>query len=486
MHKATIIFVLAVISSFLIYRNHVIGVAQSKPSVCKDCNVVIIDIDVLRADELSCYGYHRNTTPNICKLAEKGSVFERNYTQYVWTVPSSLSTMVSQYASVHGVRNYWDKLSNQVSTLAELFKIKGYQTYWVADPDTWTATRGFGGERGFDKISFNHWETQEWYQAFKEIEKKSNKPFFIHFYTKELHIPYSIEADDKLIDEVRQPEAFPVTRKDHENSLAEYLVENYRDLFTDKAFKQHPEIFENVTMKNKDDLLAFFRTLPDDTDLVNDMWMLELNSYIRHAIDGGDEALNFMRVLYDTKLSQLDTKLGLLLEYLQTPLYEPKTIIVITSGNGEQFGEHGGFSHDFGLYNEILNTPLIVVIPGHEKQRLKEVTQNIDILPTLTEAVGISTPAQAQGKSLIPQIKGEAPTEIGYAISEKDGFGASIQNNEWKLTVPFFPLDLSSLELYHLEVDPGETKNVVDQNKDQADELLSRLKAALLSKLEKD
>ncbi len=69
----------------------------------KDFNIVLITIDALRADHLSCYGYKRKTSPNIDKIAEKGILFKNAIAPSSWTVPSMVSLFTSVYPLNHGI-----------------------------------------------------------------------------------------------------------------------------------------------------------------------------------------------------------------------------------------------------------------------------------------------------------------------------------------------------------------------------------------------
>ena len=106
-----------------------------------DFNIVLISIDALRADHLSCYSYERETSPNIDKIAEKGILFENVIAPSSWTVPSMVSLFTSVYPINHGVISGFlrnnkvykqEVLSDNLTTLAEILKENGYATFGVA------------------------------------------------------------------------------------------------------------------------------------------------------------------------------------------------------------------------------------------------------------------------------------------------------------------------------------------------------------------
>ena len=109
------------------------GCTSSKTSK-NDFNIVLITIDALRADHLSCYGYERKTSPNIDKIAEKGIVFKNVIAPSSWTAPSMVSLFTSTYPINHGVIQGLVKgkkvtqktISSELTTLPEILKAHGY------------------------------------------------------------------------------------------------------------------------------------------------------------------------------------------------------------------------------------------------------------------------------------------------------------------------------------------------------------------------
>ena len=110
-------------------------------------NVLVIVLDALRADHLGCYGYPRNTSPNIDALAANGLVFDRAIVQAGWTKPSIASYFTSTYPYVHRAFCTDDILSEDLSTMAEVFRRNGYFTYGFVNNPNVDSSLGFG--RGF-------------------------------------------------------------------------------------------------------------------------------------------------------------------------------------------------------------------------------------------------------------------------------------------------------------------------------------------------
>ena len=97
-------FVSLLVILFLISSLSILGCKVGKKEVYNKPNIILITVDSLRADHLSCYGYQRNTTPNIDKLANNSTLFKKHMTVYPKTTPSAVSMMTGLYPHSHGTR----------------------------------------------------------------------------------------------------------------------------------------------------------------------------------------------------------------------------------------------------------------------------------------------------------------------------------------------------------------------------------------------
>jgi choline-sulfatase len=168
-------------------------------------NIILITIDTLRSDYLSCNGSTKVKTPNLDSLAQQGVNFTRTRSAVPLTLPSHISIMTSQYPVTHGVRdNGTERLSNQSSTLAEILKAHGYQT--AAFVGSFVLDHRFGLNQGFDvyndrmppdptvleKLEAER-NADAIHSAFSEWFARNAKkqPYFawIHFYDP--HAPYN-------------------------------------------------------------------------------------------------------------------------------------------------------------------------------------------------------------------------------------------------------------------------------------------------------
>lgn len=451
----------------------------SKNNICPKCNIVLIDIDVLRADGLECFGYTKTIAPNLCMFAQNGLRFKYNISQSYWTMPSMFSTATSLYVSAHKVRYaLLNKLSPGVFTMAELLKSRGYTTTFMSSmlpTEAWFLNEDNGGLRGYDRIE--HARGIESWLSTTSVLEKSGKPFFLHLYSQDPHMPYLLPDGVYPDEALPRPSGLPITQKEFDEALEDYLVSHYQDVFKERAIQERPDLFHNIrTLKKK--LREYYETLSRGYDLtrLKVTYTAIENTYMQFIDGKKPEDRAYLRMLYDMKISLMDKKLGQFLEYLSSSPVKDNTIVVIMSDHGEAFGERGSFLHDDSQYNETIHTPLIVKIPGIEGRDIKTITQNIDILPTVIDAIGGKIIRQFQGVSLLPYIDGKQ-TKDRVAVSEADT-KISIQDDRWKLIADRSG-DPTSFEMYDITANPLETSNSAALDQKRANVYYKKLRSIL-------
>ena len=165
-------------------------------------NVLLVTIDTLRADRLSCYGYARNTDPNLVSLAAEGIIFLDVTTAVPLTLPSHVSLLTGLYPTAHGVRDNGVLWKSATATLAELFLERGFDT--AAFVSSFILSSRFGLSRGFELYDDNVVErtrTDSYRlersagetigQFLKWLDQRDSKPpFFVWLHLFEPHKPY--------------------------------------------------------------------------------------------------------------------------------------------------------------------------------------------------------------------------------------------------------------------------------------------------------
>ncbi|MCF0184699.1 MAG: DUF4976 domain-containing protein, partial [Bacteroidaceae bacterium] len=189
---------------------------------------------------------------------------------------------------------------------------------------------------------------------------------------------------------------------------------------------------------------------------------------------------------YAKVLKSLDDEVGRTLDYLKEQGLLDNTLVVYTSDQGFYMGEHGWFDKRF-MYEESLNTPLVMMLPKGLKRRgvITDMVQNIDYAPTFLDLAGASIPTDIQGRSLLPLLKGaKSPKKWRDAVyyhfyeypaehSVKRHYGVRTQ----RYSLIHFYNDIDVWELYDLQEDPAQLRNIYDT----ADpKLIKTLKAKLI------
>ena len=173
---------------------------------------------------------------------------------------------------------------------------------------------------------------------------------------------------------------------------------------------------------------------------------------------------DYLRVIHS-----VDRNIGRVLDYLDKAGLLENTMIVYTSDQGFYMGEHGWFDKRF-MYEESFRTPLLIRLPGGIHGDVDAFVQNIDYAPTILELAGVEIPKDMHGESFLPFLKGEKPAHWRDALyyhfyeypaehAVKRHYG--VRTDRYKLI--HFYNDIDTWELYDLQEDPSEMKNLYGQ-----------------------
>ena len=176
--------------------------------------------------------------------------------------------------------------------------------------------------------------------------------------------------------------------------------------------------------------------------------------YDRHAgIDFGARAMD----RYDGEVAYVDRELGRLLEVVRRDF--PNTYVAVTADHGEEFGEHGSFYHGNALYEPQVRVPLIIGGPGIEPRRIHGAAQVIDLPVTLLSLVAVPVAAEMRGTDLGPWLAGELPNKLPPVFTEMERKKMVVARGHKLIcdTARDF------CELYDLDRDPGERRNILGQ-----------------------
>ena len=426
--------------------------------------ILLISIDTLRADHLSCYGYEVQTTPSIDRLASDGILYENAISPSSWTLPGHASILTGTFPRQHsahfvepGGANAEESLMLPAVemrafplhpdnvTLAEILSAAGYRTAGIVANAAFLH-RTFGLDQGFQFYDDRERRRFGYEPLISKLIKFT--PYFHDAITK----PYRLASDINRV-------AFDWLSINHEEPF--FLFLNYMD--PHRPYR--PPAGYSYGLYNG----RFFMN-PSD-------------------IPGGemrlsDEERDFYLSLYDGEIAYVDHHVGLLIEKLKELGVYDETLIIVTSDHGEFFGEHGVWEHTVGPYEEVYKVPLIVKYPGSGKRgRDSRWVQTVDILPEVLETVGLPIPADVEGSPLSlvdhPILTEQYPNTY-WAKNYGSRYGRSyrsVYERPWKLIVY---ID-DTMELYNLAEDPFEQNNLFQQEQRRAIAMRRRLRKYIAS-----
>ncbi len=452
--------------------------AESRP------NILFIMSDDHAYQAISAYGSNRNKTPNIDRLAAEGMRFDRCYVTNSICGPSRATILTGKYSHKNGFYDNHSRFDGRQTTLPKLLQKAGYQTaivgkwHLVSDPtgfDHWEILPGQGKCYRPDFISAAGKSAVPGYVTDVTTQKAvdwlregrdASKPFFLMVHHKAPHRRWE-PAPEKL------------TLFEHGS------IPEPETLFDDYANRGTAARHADMRIREMDpdtDLKLYEPNNPERKWLYDHMTAEERLAWEKHvdprmerfemANPQGDDRTRWFYQLYMQDylgcVASVDESVGTLLDYLDESGLAENTIVVYTSDQGFYLGEHGWFDKRF-MYEESLRTPLVIRWPGkiHASSVEDRIVSNVDFAQTFLEAAGVDAPDDMQGRSVMPLLRGEAPTawrtsfyyhyyegaDREHAAHKHEG----VTNGRLKL-INFYPL--GEWELYDLEKDPHELTNV--------------------------
>ncbi len=448
-----------------------------KKAICKNCNIILIDVDCLRLDHLGIYGYPKNTTPYLDKFAENSIVFKNFFSEGSMTRDGMMSVHTSLYPYIHGINELpgnegEEHLNPKFLTMSQILNESGYSTVFVgASPERVSVSLSLGFGRGFKHV-FQSYSKQnfDWDNGLEWIKNNKYNKFFVSFYSSNLHEPYT-PSKKNLYKFTNRTDIEMLSTNELNSMIIEKIVNNPEIVFKDEFIKENPELFLNKKALRKYLNISWNDNLNQHTSFLN----VAVQIFYKKINTSNSEDVELMKALYDSLIYEEDQHFSSIIETLKQEGLLNKTIIIFYSDHGEEFGEHGLYGHGNHLYDEVIHTPLIIFVPGMENKEINALTGGVDIMPTLLGLVGIKTPKQAQGKSLLPVMLGTKKSVREYAHSEGLSSTFSIRSNEWKYITNF----KGNEEFYNLKQDPGEKENLISIKPGVASEMREKLEEHL-------
>lgn len=425
-----------------------------RPERSEGYNVILISIDTLRSDHLGCYGYKKDTSPNIDMLASESALFRNVYSASPWTLPSHVSMLTGLYGAHHQVYHDSDRMDPREITLAEKMRENFYKTTAFTGGGFVSAVYGFS--KGFDSYYegeggvFHQDSAAKVFSVVSQwIDRSLDQDFFLFIHTYQPHSPYACPPPYKFM------------------------------FLDDDAQWGHIDLIHHLGGNE-----YLYKELPEE------------------------EKRNIM-ALYDAEIRYTDALLiGPLVDKLKELGLYDRTMLILTSDHGEEFFEHSGWGHGYSVYDEALKVPLIIKFPDSNFQgkTYGHIVSLVDIMPTVLDWLDMDiSDANVDGKSLMPILlereKGDrkfvadvAGNVLNYHNLEK------ISTNQEKIKLilnkdssgrhlEFFrvrPPEVPVVEMYDLRSDSMEKNNIAEKYPDLTRQLMAWLNDFYSTAVKKD
>jgi arylsulfatase A-like enzyme len=398
-------------------------------------NVVLLTIDALRKDALGGYGNKSGLTPFIDSLQDRCIRFTKGQSTGPYTQASFPGLLTSSYYLDYGKPK---GLAPQRTLISELLKRAGVTT--AAFHSNPYLCDYLGWNRGWD-VFYDSMEEEVSelmpYIKGDVINSKvagwltsrqgENKPFFLWLHYMDIHEPYVPERE--YID----------------------LIDPSISLTQDEMFR----LFTEVLLK-------------------------------RDVSDKG--TVKLLKKLYDAHVREADDYVKEFFATLEKLELLQNTAVIITSDHGDEFGEHGGLSHDDKMYSELIDMPLLIYGPAKEGGEIcHTLVSNIDIPPTIVHLFGLEPVAAFQGSSLLPLAGYPEKGCFGEAMDQRSQRGGDIEKDSYfyreQDTKLIYRANLDQWEMYDLKEDPKELNNIAATSPrfgEMEKKLISRVRRWLL------
>jgi arylsulfatase A-like enzyme len=438
-------------------------------------NIIFIFSDDHAAQAMSCYGSRINATPNLDRIAAGGTLFRNCFCTNSICGPSRAVVLTGKHSHINGfLGNNNSRFNGAQPTFPKMFQAAGYETaivgkwHLVSDPtgfDAWKILVGQGTyynpvliENG-RKVRHEGYVTDIITDLALDFLKKGrdpSKPFLLMYHHKAPHREWEPSLRHlTLFDDVDIPE--PAT-----------LFDDYNG----RGTAAHVQQMEVVRDLNKLDLKL---VAPKDLNAAQlEKWTAAYepkNRAFRAAHLAGKELAHwkYERYIKDYLrcVACVDENVGRVLDYLDQSGLAKNTVVVYSSDQGFYLGEHGWFDKRF-MYEESYRMPLVIRWPGVTKPITvcDSLVSNLDFAETFLEMAGLPVPADMQGQSLVPLLRGTIPPDwrqslyyhyyeypAVHMVNKHEG----VRTSRYKL-INFY--ELGEWELYDLQQDPHEMHSV--------------------------
>lgn len=413
-------------------------------------NILLIVLDSVRADRLSCYGYPRPTTPNIDSIAAEGTLFENCWSESSWTLPVAFSLLTGLMPREHLCDNYRE-LPRGLPTLAEAVRGAGYETLLCSANAFLGPFTGL--DQGFEhvhlaravrppykpfikyllvRMGWADWGGEELTRVFGDFAARARQPWFGVVWLNDCHHPY-----------------------------------------LGRGPFRHRFLSAPMPLRRRFELMTRMRNMQELAATLSEQDRRDLNE------------------LYDGAIAYTDHMVGKLRARLEGNNQWDDTVVFVVADHGEMLGEHGLTSHGrpAGMYRPLLHVPLILRAPGmvpagHRSDALVQLT---DVTETITRLTGSVYALPVTSSSRVDLREAAGGAGRSWAVSERAAWTerslrrARRRNPSFDFT-PFaghmaawvedgwhlIAAETAPDELYNIVEDPAEQNNLIADYPEQA------------------
>ena len=429
---------------------------STKKSNITHPNILLIVMDATRAKNFSLYGYHRPTTPNLERFAERCVVYDKAISAGCWSLPGHASIFTGLHPATHRANDQTQFLVPEYPTMAELLRSHGYQTVALCHKrDVGPIT---GLDRGFDW--FNPLSNSS---AIRRLNRRKNNAIAKMMGTRDKGAIYTNQKIYKLLPQL-QAEGRPFLM------FVSYL-ESHIPYRPPKKFNRY---------------------LPDgiSTNQVSqvnqDRW-----KYMVGETPMSEQDFDILKALYDGAITYGDTRINEILSWLDQQGVLDNIMIIITADHGENLGEHQLMAHGYCLYDTVIHVPLIIHYPDSiaAPGRVEHQVQTVDLLPTILTMLGDTSSENFRSLQCYDLL---SSTRHEFTISEQahpdlsqfnERFpGADVSKYDRALKMirtdryKYIRTSDGNHELYDLQADPDELCTIIEEQQNIAGDLDLRLR----------
>lgn len=406
---------ISLIISVIIFNLYIF--IDKKTNAPKGPNIILIEVDTLRADHLSCYGYKRKTTPHIDNFSQKANFYQNCITTSPWTTPSVGSIFTSQYPSVLGYKGERAQLKNKFLTLSEILKNNNYFTKGIISNIFISSS-----------LNFN--------QGFNSYDETS------------------VKGGDSITSPSITQKGISFIKKHKKDKFFLFLFyyDPHHDFILHKNFNYYPNY--NGKIESNESILKLRKLIPKLTP----------------------KDKKYSKALYDSEISYTDKYIGKFLTELKKLSLYHDSLIIFTGDHGEEFAERKNpwLGHSRKLYQEQIRVPLIIKLPGQKNKRIiKQKVGQIGLMSTILQQVGLKIPKNYLHENKTIPLNHTSSRKYIISETKRDNKLRSVIWGDWKL---IYNLSNKTRELYNLRKDPGELHNLTKKNKTISQKLEDFLK----------